>query len=350
VETDTPEGNTNEAWLVGGDSGAYATQWAPQALSLAPAHAISTGTGVRVAVLDTGVDATHPSLVNQMARSSSGAVLGYDFVDDDADASELGSRADPGFGHGTHVAGLVALAAPGARVMPVRVLDRAGRGNIWVLAEAMSWAVDPDGNPNTDDGAHVINLSLGTKQETDLVETTIKLANCTFDDDDDDFQGPEFAADRIRCANGFGATVVAAAGNSGSITERQFPAAEETSGVLSVAASNAQFRLAPFSNSGSWIRVAAPGDNIISTVPGAGWGTWRGTSMASPLVAGTAALLIATPVPTPVPGRTALRQWLPTAVVDRIGNRTKQLCAGSIKQVDALSAVSNAQVGDPPCN
>jgi subtilisin family serine protease len=350
LETDTPEGSTNDIWLVGGDAGTYTSQWAPQALSLEPARALSTGAGVRVAVLDTGVDATHPNLASQMARASNGSILGYDFVDDDTDASEAGSRADLGFGHGTHVAGLVALVAPGARVMPVRVLDRAGRGNIWVLADALRWAVDPDGNPNTDDGAHVINLSLGTQQETDLIQTLIELANCSFDDDDDDFQGPGFDDDRTRCANGFAATVVAAAGNAGSATQRQYPAAEAASGVLSVAASNAQFRIAPFSNFGSWIRVAAPGDGIISTVPGGGWGTWRGTSMASPLVAGTAALLIATPAPGTTPGRTALRQWQPSAVVDRIASRSKPLCAGSIKQVDTLSALTDAQVADPPCN
>ena len=85
------------------------------------------------------------------------------------------------------MAGLVALAAPEAKIMPVRVLDAAGRGNVWVLAEGIGWAVDPDARPDTDDGAHVINLSLGTTRPTRLLETAVALATCNFADDDDAF-------------------------------------------------------------------------------------------------------------------------------------------------------------------
>jgi subtilisin family serine protease len=349
VEKETPEGRPNQIYVVGGDAGRYAAQWAPQAMNLPAARALSTGAGVRVAVLDTGVDSTHPTLAPRMARSSSGAILGRDFVDDDADASEAGSEGNTGFGHGTHVAGLVLLAAPAAHIMPLRVLDAQGRGNTWVLAEALGWAVDPDGNPASDDGAHIINLSLGGTQRTDLIKTASELANCSFDDDDDDFQDPGFDDDRARCALGHAATVVAAAGNSGSSTEQQFPAAENVKGLLAVAASTETRRVAGFSNSGSWIKLAAPGELIMSTLPGGRWGVWNGTSMAAPLAAGSAALLLGTAAPNVDPTRTALRQWQPEAVVDRLQSRSKALCGSSIKQLDALSALSDTQVPDPIC-
>lgn len=342
-ESRTPEARYNTVWAIGGDAGTYATQWAPQALRLAEAHAVSTGQGVRVAVLDTGIDTTHPALAPRLARDGGGRLLGRDFVDDDADPSEGGTRADAGYGHGTHVAGLVALAAPGARLMPVRVLDAAGRGNTWVLAEALAWAMDPDGNPLTDDGAHVINLSVGALEPTGVLKTVTELAACSFDDDDDAFRDPGFDADRTRCGRGHAAVVLAAAGNSGSDTERQYPAAEQAKGSLAVSASTAARQLAPFANRGSWIGLAAPGAEVTSTVPGGGWGVWSGTSMAAPLAAGTAALVLATPAPGGDPTRTPLRQWVPELLAKRLTDRAALLCAASLRQVDAAAAVTDTQ-------
>src|SRR6185295_13063961 len=106
-----------------------------------------------VAVLDSGVDLSHPALAAHL-------IAGYDFVDGDADPQE--APGGSGVGHGTHVAGLIALAAPEARIMPVRVLDAEGAGDMWRLARALVWASDPDGDPATPDGADVINLSLTT--------------------------------------------------------------------------------------------------------------------------------------------------------------------------------------------
>lgn len=347
IASQTPEGRRNSVWAIG-SAGAYGTQWAPSSLNLPAAQALSTGQGVRVAVLDTGIDARHPALANRLARRG-GVVLGRDFVDDDADASEAGSRADAGFGHGTHVAGLVALAAPGARLMPVRVLDARGRGNTWVLAEALAWAVDPDGRPGTDDGAHVINLSLGTTAPTALLTLAVQLATCEFDDDDDDMQHPGFDADRQRCANRFGAVVASAAGNSGSDVEMQYPAAEDVKGTLSVAASTAAHRIAGFSNWGSWVRIAAPGDTLVSTVPGGGYGTWSGTSMAAPLVAGSAALLLATVPKDGTPGLPTQRQWTGEDVMKRLTDRSAGLCDSSLRQIDAWAAVADQQANDKPC-
>ena len=88
-------------------------------------------------------------------------------MDGDNDPSEVGVYGlDPEFGHGTHVAGLVALAAPGSRIMPVRVLDPRGMGNSWVLAEALAFAIDPDGDPNTNDGANSGTRTLASRTGT----------------------------------------------------------------------------------------------------------------------------------------------------------------------------------------
>jgi subtilisin family serine protease len=349
VENETPEGTKNSIWLIGGDAGSYGTQWAPTSLRLPAAQALATGEGVRVAVLDTGIDATHPALAGRLARTAGGAILGRDFVDDDADASESGSRADIGWGHGTHVAGLVALAAPSARLMPVRVLDRQGRGNVWVLAEALAWAVDPDGNPATDDGAHIVNMSLGSTKPTRLLSAVVSLASCEFGDDDNDFDDAGFDDDRARCALGHGAAVLSAAGNSGSDTERLYPAAEEVKGARAITATTAQQGLAPFANRGGWIKLAAPGEAIVSTVPGGGWGTWSGTSMASPLAAGTAALVLGRPSPNPRPGATGLRQWFAEDLMKRLEDRARPVCNASVRQIDAAAAVGDTPAPDTAC-
>jgi subtilisin family serine protease len=350
IPSETPETTRNTVWVIGGDSGSYAAQWAPQTLRLADAHARSTGTGVRVAVLDTGIDASHPAFAGRLARRADGSLLGRDFVDDDNNPAEEGSRSDTGYGHGTHVAGLVALAAPGAMIMPLRVLDRGGRGNAWVLAEALAWAVDPDANPATDDGAHVINMSLGSTRPTRLLATAVALANCEFGDDDDDFKDAGFDDDRARCAQGRGAAVISAAGNAGSADELIYPAAENVPGTRAVGATTQAQRLASFSNSGGWIKLAAPGELVVSAVPGGGYGTWSGTSMAAPLAAGTAALVLGTPSPNPVPGATALRQWRAEDLMKRLEDRSKPVCGASLKQIDAAAAVTDTAAPAPVCN
>jgi subtilisin family serine protease len=341
AENETPEGRKRSAWAVGGDAGSYATQWVPASLRLPEAHVMSVGRGIRVAVLDTGLDLTHPAFAGRLALDGAGALLGRDFVDDDANPSEVGSGTDLGYGHGTHVAGLVSLVAPAATLMPARVLDRQGRGNVWVLSEALLWAADPDANPASDDGAHVINLSLGTTQQTNLLRTAVALANCDFDDDDDEFEDAGFDDDRARCANKFGAVVLAAAGNDGSATISQYPAAEAVPGSLSVTAYTEQRTLAPFANRGTWVEIAAPGERIISTFPGGGYATWSGTSMATPLAAGTAALVLA--------AYADPRSVLPLDITQRLLARAAPLCATPLRALDAAAAATDTQAPEPPC-
>jgi subtilisin family serine protease len=329
VTYEGPAPRKNVAWAIG-NAQDFAEQWALQATRLPEAHRISRGAGTRIAVLDTGVDRHHPALAGRL-------LPGFDFVDYDPDPSEEGSGADRSYGHGTHVAGLLALAAPEARIMPLRILDRDGVGNTWVLAEALLHAVDPDGNPATDDGAHVINLSISTLQKTELINKVADLVSCEKkpkspkDDDDDQLDDGDVAspADRARCSSFGGAVVVAAAGNRGSDKVFEYPAAEKSDLLLSVAASDEAGRLASFSNYG-WVKLAAPGDRITSTVPGGGYATWGGTSMAAPLAAGAAALL-----------RSANPGLKPKDVARRLQERAAKLCDTSTKELDAAAALAD---------
>ena len=272
-----PEGQARVIWSSGGDAGVYAAQWAQDMIRLPEAHTVSRGAGVTVAVLDTGVDFTHPLLAGRL-------LAGYDFVDNDNDPSEVGVYGvNHSYGHGTHVAGLVALAAPDARIMPLRVLDADGVGDVWRLAKALIYALDPDGDPATNDGATVINLSLSMVKRSSLLRDVLRAVTCPKDD---------AGTGELPCilSGGRGAVVTIAAGNNGSSTA-QYPAGDSIAGALAVGASTQADQVASFSNYGSWVAVAAPGENILSTVPGGGYGTWSGTSMAAPLVAGTAALV-----------------------------------------------------------
>ena len=330
----SPEARKVNAWAIGTPA-AYTAQWAPEALRLPEAQRLTTGAGVRVAVLDTGVDRLHPVLAGRL-------LPGFDFVDFDNDPAEVGSRADISFGHGTHVAGLVALVAPSAQIMPLRVLDAQGVGNAWVLAEAMLYAVDPDANPATNDGAQVINLSLGSLSRTHLLDTIAKLATCAIPAavvlPTDPLADPGYNGDRQRCNAFSGAVVVAAAGNDASDSEREYPAAEGAYGLLAVTASDAALRIASFSNFGSWVHIAAPGEGITSAVPGGGFGTWSGSSMAAPLAAGTAALV-----------RALNPAMTPRDVTRRLTRISANLCGTRLRQIDAAAAVLDLLPADKPC-
>jgi thermitase len=248
-----PVGEGYKTWGWGGvDPTGYENQSALAQVKLAAAQTEYGGAGVIVAVLDTGIDLEHPAFVGRILQ-------GRDVVDDDA------LPLDEGFGlawgHGTHVSGVVALSAPDALLLPVRVLDSNGRGNMFTLAYAIEWAVAH--------GADVINLSIGAESDSRVLR------------------------DAIAEAVSQGVVVVAAAGNLNT-NAVQYPAAYPD--VLSVTAVDGEGVKASFASYGhDWVDIAAPGVGITSTVvgpQGSGYASWSGTSMATPFVSGAAALTL----------------------------------------------------------
>ena len=229
---------------------------APEVWNGGSGFAGATGSGTTIAVIDTGVDLDHPEFLGRI-------VAGYDFVDDD-------SIADDGNGHGTHAAGTIAGANDGtgitgvaydAAIMPLRALDNDGYGWTSDIISAVRWAAD--------NGAHVINLSLGGGGYSQAM------------------------ADAISYASGRGSVVVMAAGNSGGMAP-EYPAAHAIDHGIAVGAVDSNGSLAGFSNRAGSTQldyVTAPGVNIYSAVPGGGYDTFNGTSMATPHVAGVAGLL-----------------------------------------------------------
>ena len=239
-----------------------------------------TGLGITVAIIDTGVDLDHPDLVqnlfvnpgeiagNGIDDDGNGFVddiHGFDFADRDADPND-------GNGHGTHVAGTVAAAnngfgatgvAPNAKILPVRVLGDNGSGRTSDVAAGIRYAADL--------GADIINLSLGGGYSR-AIEAAIEYAGS------------------------LGSLIVAAAGNESSPVPgypARFSASDDN--VISVGAYSSSGSLAGFSNdvgrSGA-VQVDAPGVGIFSTYVGGGYATLSGTSMASPHIAGLAALTL----------------------------------------------------------
>ncbi|WP_400162296.1 S8 family serine peptidase [Brevibacillus sp. TJ4] len=243
----------------------FAEQWgllaieAPQAWGQADIRAKAI-----VAVLDTGVDYTHPDLAGRVDTRRD-----HDYVNGDDDAMD-----DDYDGHGTHVAGIIAAKVNGqgiagvagradVQILPLKVLDEQGAGYMFHTALAIMDAADL--------GADVINLSLGGEL--------------------DDGQEARFLQEAIDYANKKGSLVVAAAGNEGDDVDRYIPAS--LAGVIAVSAVDEELSFVPFSNKGTSIALSAPGVNIWSTVPGGEYRPMTGTSMAAPFVSGTAALLVA---------------------------------------------------------
>ena len=307
----------------------YAEQWNFQMVGAEAAWKRSRGTGVVVAVIDTGVSGTS-SGKGQACRDfgSTTFTAGYDFVNRDTDPYD-------DHGHGTHVAGTIAEAtnnsegvaglAYGATIMPLKVLSASGSGTSADIADAIRWAADK--------GANVINMSLGSP----FPDAVIRSA-CTY-------------------AFKKGVVIVAAAGNSGKQGVGYPAAYSECIAVSSVGPSG---KLAGYSSWGKQVALAAPGGDIggysdrdesagilqNTNLPvefggqGDSYYAFQGTSMASPHVAAAAALVMAQGIKDPVKVRKALIE----SAAKVTGGDVKKYGAG-ILNVDNATALAAKWTG-----
>lgn len=261
----------------------YASQWpltgSSGRIDAGQAWNYGTGSSVIVAVIDTGIDYNHPDLTANMwtnSREIAGNgidddgngfrddLLGWNFVNDNNNPMDDN-------GHGTHVAGTIGAVgnngigvtgvAWNVKLMPLKFLDSQGSGYLSDAVRAVDYA--------RVNGAKIINASFGGGGFSSAMQTAIQRFQQT------------------------GGVFVAAAGNEGANNETiaSYPANYALTNVISVAASTSANTLAAFSNYGSNVDIAAPGQNILSTLPGGRYGSLSGTSMAAPHVAGALALL-----------------------------------------------------------
>lgn len=233
----------------------FSYQYGPQKIQTPSAWDVTQSSQtVKIAIVDTGVQLNHPDLASKL-------LPGYDFVSGDTVPND-------GNGHGTHVAGIAAAVtndgrgiagvAPLASILPIRVLDDNGSGSLSSIANGIIFAANQ--------GAQVINLSLGATQGAATLQNAV-----------------DYAWNK-------GAVLVAAAGNDG-VNIPNYPAYYNN--VIAVALTTSADYRSSFSNFGRWVEVAAPGSDILSTYTGSYYAYLSGTSMASPHVAGIAALLAA---------------------------------------------------------
>jgi subtilisin family serine protease len=263
--------HTMTAAVMASDPG-RSSQWALNTTDFENVWNTTSGSGECVAVLDTGIDLAHPDLAGRVAAT------------DDL----TGQGVNDGYGHGTHVAGIIAAdanngigvagAAPGVSLLAVKVLQNNGVGNSSWTSAGIIWAVDH--------GAKVINLSLGASCPPSAP------AGCNTTD----------MQTALNYAQANDVMVIAAAGNDGDPTSAHYgnwswPAADDW--PIAVAATTENNQHATFSTQGSYVDVAAPGNDILSTMapnsvlggPTDNYEELSGTSMATPFVTAEAALL-----------------------------------------------------------
>ena len=212
---------------------------------------ISTGEGITVAVIDTGVDITHPLLADSI-------VAGYNFYNDTTEVYDLDLGMEQA--HGTHVAGIIAKTAPDVKIMPLKVFEN-GKANTSDIIAAIDYAKEH--------GADIVNMSFGcTKYNRALRETMVQS----------------------------GMFFVCAAGNSRRDIDREpiYPAAFEIENAISVTSVNDDLGLSYFSNYGKYhVDIAAWGRDVESAWPGGDYGMMSGTSMSAAYVSAAAALVAA---------------------------------------------------------
>lgn len=228
-------------------------RWAEQLLRLPDVWRRTRGRGIKIAVLDTGIDVNHPDL--------EAAIAGH------ADFS--GDGIEDRNGHGTHCAGIIAAqpngvgfvgAAPDARLLIGKVLDDKGRGSLNMVANGVDWAVER--------GADIISMSLGGSQGSDRLYRSIHNALAK------------------------GISVICAAGNDGSLFANSIGYPGRYGGVITVAAHDRNGQPSGFSSRGGEIDFMAPGQDIWSTYREGGYAKLSGTSMATPFAAALAALIL----------------------------------------------------------
>lgn len=249
----------------------YSSAWHLPKIQAPTAWDSSLGTGVTIAILDSGVDGTHPDLTGKL-------VPGWNFYDGNSNTSDV-------YGHGTKVAGSAAAAsnngvgvtgvAWNAKIMPVRISDTAGYAFYSTIAEGIYWAADK--------GAKVVNVSYSVQGSTSI----------------------QSAANYLRSKGGI---VVNSAGNTGALDSS--PA---NSALISVSATGSTDIKTSWSSYGDYVDIAAPGAGIWTTTRGGGYASVSGTSFSSPITAGVIALMMsANPALTP----TELESILKSTAVD----------------------------------
>lgn len=274
------------------------TPWALQRVNLDELWTQSKGKNVRVAVIDTGVDTANPQLAHAVDASSGANFLpAKDKKGQPIDRGNNKGTTDT-VGHGTRVAGIIAARpmkgtgfvglAPEATIIPVKQNDADGNGTAATLAQAIRHAIRVK--------ADVINISQDT-------------ANAASPDPD--------LQRSVNEALAAGIVVVASAGNDGLGGNRKKTYPASYPGVLAVAASDRNNERAAFSQSGDFVGVAAPGVDMISTVPKGGHCPDNGTSFSAPYVAGVAALI-----------KAKHRNWTPRQIVAQIEQTAERSIAG----------------------
>jgi len=239
----------------------YPQQWGLSKADVQKAWDLgATGKGIIIAVVDTGVDLVHPDLKDNI-------LSGYNAITGNEGSNSVQDRN----GHGTHVSGIIAAELNGigivgvayqAKILPIKSLTRAGEGSDDCIADGIVWATDHE--------AKIINLSLGSSSESDVLKEAL-----------------QYSSDK-------GCLIVAAGGNKeadSTQTTISFPAADPH--VLAITATNSNDQIAVFSLPGPQAALAAPGETIASDYwnGSSGYASLDGTSMASPFVAGVAALV-----------------------------------------------------------